>query len=319
MAGRPLSKAHMTLAHPRPADTCAPEPAMSAPDRAEARSEPVYHPCPRDPSCPYCNGSIGNTTDALDWSFLDAAYCISLKTRDDRVAEASAQFHKVGLCQQVVFYRPDRHPEKGFAGSWQSHRIVGMHALERGCARTLIFEDDVVFDRRLRPRTLSAVKRALDTLPADWTIFFLGHWPLSAYFVGRNVLRTSSACSHAYIASSRLLHWLRDHPWGSPGVAKSRLAGKGVDSAYAKLPGTYALFPMIAIQGVSRSDNFNDPRPEKKKKRRLRHIVTRTGHREYLLSKSMRPGEIVIALLSPVSYLAEIARRVRVRSASRRA
>jgi hypothetical protein len=236
MARRPLSKAHMTLAHPRPADTCAPEPAMSAPDRAEARSEPVYHPCPRDPSCPYCNGSIGNTTDALDWSFLDAAYCISLKTRDDRVAEASAQFHKVGLCQQVVFYRPDRHPEKGFAGSWQSHRIVGMHALERGCARTLIFEDDVVFDRRLRPRTLSAVKRALDTLPTDWTIFFLGHWPLSAYFVGRNVLRTSSACSHAYIASSRLLHWLRDHPWGSPGVAKSRLAGKGVDGNLRVVP-----------------------------------------------------------------------------------
>ena len=200
-----------------------------APDRVEVRDVPAYHPCPPDPSCPYCNGSIGKTGEALDWSFLDAAYCISLKTRDDRVAEASAQFHKVGLCQHVIFYRPERHPEKGFAGSWESHRIVGMDALERGCARTLIFEDDVVFGRRVRPRTLRTIARALDGLPPDWTIFFLGHWPLSAYFVGRSVLRTSSACSHAYIASPRLLQWLRDHPWGSPDVPKSRLAGKGVE------------------------------------------------------------------------------------------
>jgi GR25 family glycosyltransferase involved in LPS biosynthesis len=282
---------------------------MSAPDRVETPDPPVYHPCPSDPTCPYCNGSIRKPSEALDWSFLDAVYCISLKTRDDRVAEASAQFHKVGLCQHVIFYRPDRHPQKGFAGSWESHRIVGMDALERGCARTLIFEDDVVFSRRVRPRTVRTIARALEELPPDWTIFFLGHWPLSAYFAARSVLRTSSACSHAYIASPRLLQWLRDHPWGSPGVPKSRLAGKGVDSAYAKLPGTYALFPMIAIQGTSKSDNFNDPRPDKKKKRRLRHIVTRTGLREYFLSKSMRPGEIIIALLSPVFLIAEFARR----------
>ncbi len=287
-----------------------------ADDRVEVRDVPTYHPCPPDPSCPYCNGSIRKTGEALDWSFLDAAYCISLKTRDDRVAEASAQFHKVGLCQHVIFYRPDRHPEKGFAGSWESHRIVGMDALERGCARTLIFEDDVVFSRRVRPRTVRTIARALDHLPQDWTIFFLGHWPLSAYFVGRSVLRTSSACSHAYIASPRLLQWLRDHPWGSSDVPKSRLAGKGVDSAYSKLPGTYALFPMIAIQGTSKSDNFNDPRPDKKKKRRLRHLVTRTGHREYFLSKSMRPGEIIIVLLSPAFLMAELARRVRARFAT---
>ena len=280
------------------------------PHPGEWSNQPVYHPCPADPACPYCNGSASPTGGALDWSFLDAAYCISLKTRDDRVAEAAAEFHKVGLCQRVVFYRPDKHPTNGFIGSWASHRDVAMDALERGCERTLICEDDVLFTRRIRPGTLRAIERALHALPPDWLIFFLGHWPLAAYFVRHNVLRTSSGCSHAYIASPHLLRWLRDHPWGSPGLQFSRIAGKGVDSAYAKLPETYALFPMLAIQRVSASDNFEDPSTrKKKKKRKLKHLITRSAYREVLLSKLMRPFEIIVALLSPVFYVsARVAR-----------
>jgi GR25 family glycosyltransferase involved in LPS biosynthesis len=274
-------------------------------DRDEWSNEPVCQPCPADPSCPYCDGSISPTGGSLDWSFLDAVYCVSLKTRDDRLAEAAAEFHKVGLCQRVTFYRSDKHPTNGFIGSWAAHRAVAMQALERGCERTLICEDDVLFTRRIRPATLRAIERALHALPPDWMIFFLGHWPLAAYFVRYNVLRTSSGCSHAYIASPRLLRWLRDHPWGSPVVQFSRIAGKGVDSAYAKLPGTYALFPMLAIQRVSTSDNFDDPSTrKKKKKKKLKHLVTRSTHRELLLSKLMRPFEIIVALLSPAFFLA---------------
>jgi hypothetical protein len=279
---------------------------MSAlPDPSAWTNEPVYHRCPADPACPYCNGSIEQTGSALDWSFLDAAYCISLKTRDDRAAQAAAEFHTVGLCQRVTFYRPDKHPKNGFIGIWASHRDVALNALQRGCARTLICEDDVLFTRRIRPRTLSAIERALRALPPDWMIFFLGHWPLAAYFVRHNVLRTSSGCAHAYIASPLLLRWLRDHPWGSPGVQFSRIAGKGVDSAYARLPATYALFPMLAIQRVSASDNFDDPSVRKRRrKKKLKHLVTRSAHRELLLSRLMRPFEIVVALLSPAFFLA---------------
>jgi len=287
---------------------------IASPELAPRSSSGVLHPCPPDPSCPYCNGSIHATGEALDWSFLDAAYCISLRTRDDRAAEAAEQFHATGLCQQVTFYRPDKHPKNGFIGGWASHRAVAMEALARGCERTLILEDDVLFDRRVRARTLRAVERALRGLPPDWTIFFLGHWPLSAYPVRHNVLRTSSACSHAYIASPRLLRWLADHPFETPGIEKSRVAGKGVDSAYAKLPGTYALFPMIAIQRVGRSDNFVT---KKKKKRRLRHLVTRSGYRELLISKLMRPAEALVLLLSPAFFLADLARRGRARLAAR--
>jgi hypothetical protein len=268
---------------------------------------PVFHPCPPDPSCPYCNGTLGEA-QALDWSFLDGVYCISLKSREDRALDAARQFHQTGLCRQMVFYRPLKHPHRGYIGSWESHRAVAAHARERGCETTLILEDDVQFVRPLTPQSVRVIGRAIRHLPADWMLFFLGHWPLWAYFVRPNVLRVSSGCAHAYIASPRLLWWLHEHPWGTPGTRKSRLIGKALDSAYAMLPATYALFPMIATQRVSQSDNFNHLR--RKKATKLKHHLTHTRHREWLLSKSMRPAEAIIVLLSPLFMIAVLFERL---------
>jgi GR25 family glycosyltransferase involved in LPS biosynthesis len=268
---------------------------------------PIYHPCPPEPSCGYCNGTIDAAT-WLDWSFLDGVYCISLKTRADRLAQAAAEFHKLGLCRRVTFHRPDKHPKSARIGSWEAHRAVAMHALAQGCRRVLICEDDVLFTRRVGPATLASIERALAALPEDWMIFFLGHWPLAAYFVRHNVLRTSSGCCHAYIASPRLLQWLCDHPWGAPAVETSPIAGKGVDSAFARLPQTYALFPMLAIQRASRSDHFDHRAQRPKRKHKLRHLVIRSRHRELLLSRLMRPFEVIVALLSPVFLLKALVR-----------
>jgi|GEM_PF-963311 len=278
-------------------------PAQAEPEPVTAMSdEPQFHPCPPDPSCPYCNGSIA-PAQALDWSFLDGVYCISLKSREDRAIAVAAQFHKVGLCRQLLFYRPLRYPGRGYIGSWESHRAVAEHARQQGNQTTLIFEDDVQFVRRMTPRSVRAIGRAIERLPPDWMIFFLGHWPLWAYFVRANVLRTSSGCAHAYIVSPRLLEWLHEHPWGTPGIEKRRLIGKALDSAYARLPATYALFPMIATQSVSRSDNFAVSR---KKNTKLKHLVTHSRYREWLLSKLMRPGEAVAVLLSPLFFIAQM-------------
>jgi len=278
-------------------------PAQAEPEPVTAHSdEPIFHPCPPDPGCPYCNGSI-TPAQALDWSFLDGVYCISLKSREDRALTVAAQFHKVGLCRQLLFYRPLRYPGRGYIGSWESHRAVAEHARERGCETTLIFEDDVQFVRRMTPRSVRAIGRAIERLPPDWMIFFLGHWPLWAYFVRPNVLRTSSGCAHAYIVSPRLLRWLHEHPWGTPGIKKRRLIGKALDSAYAMLPGTYALFPMIATQSVSRSDNFA---VSHKKNTKLKHLVTHSRYREWFLSIFMRPGEALVVMLSPLFFIAQM-------------
>jgi GR25 family glycosyltransferase involved in LPS biosynthesis len=275
------------------------EPVTAVPD------EPVFHLCPPDPACPYCNGSI-DPSQALDWSFLDGVYCISLKSREDRAVKVAAQFHRVGLCRQVLFYRPLRYPGRGYIGSWESHRAVAEHARERGCETTLILEDDVQFVRPLTPRSVRAIGRAIKRLPPDWMIFFLGHWPLWAYFVRHNVLRTSSGCAHAYIVSLRLLRWLHEHPWGTPGIEKRRLIGKALDSAYAMLPATYALFPMIATQSVSRSDNFAVSRKQNTK---LKHIISHSRHREWFLSKLMRPFEAIMVLLSPLILIGHMSLR----------
>ncbi len=267
-----------------------------------------FHRCPTDPDCPHC-GRRQREGEAFDWSFLDRVFCICLRTREDRMRHASAQFHRVGLCRHVLFYRPDRHPEKGIIGSWEAHRSVAMRALAEGAGRVLIFEDDVLFNRRVTPRTLRAIAAALDSLPEGWMLFYLGHWPLRAWFLRPGVLRTSSGCAHAYIASRRLLEWLRDHPWGTPGIDRHPLVGRALDSAYAMLPGTYALFPMIATQAVSPSDNFTAAQKRRRKNKwRLRHLVTHSRHREWLLSHLMRPAELTVLLLAPLLMIAEIFR-----------
>ncbi|MCU7960875.1 MAG: hypothetical protein KZQ58_12955 [gamma proteobacterium symbiont of Bathyaustriella thionipta] len=271
-------------------------------EKTQKPEKAIFHTCPTDPDCPYCNGSI-EPDKALDWSFLDAAYCISLKSREDRAVNVAKEFHRVGLCQKVMFYRPLKHPIKGIIGSWESHRAVGEDALAKGYERALVMEDDVLFSRRLRPARMRAIKKAMDALPPDWMIFFLGHWPLWAYPVRHNVIRTGSSCAHAYITSPRMQQWLHDHPWGKQGTMKLRLVGKALDSAFAELPGVYALFPMVATQSVSKSDNFNFT-PKKGSRRKLKHLVTHSRHRELLLAKLMRPAEFIVVGLWPIFFAA---------------
>lgn len=257
---------------------------------------PLFHPCPVDPTCPHC-GDAPSTR--YDWSFVEAAYCISLRSRPDRLAEAAAEFHRLGLCRHVIFYRPTKHPSMPKVGIWESHRAVGLEALARGQTTVLVLEDDVRFSRRVTPGTLRAVGRAFRNLPTDWRIFFLGHWPMRAWFVRHNVLRTVSGCAHAYVAGPWLLRWLRDHPYGTAPIV--RMAGVSIDAAYAALPGAYAYFPMLATQSTSRSDHMTaDPT---RRIKRLRHLATRSRYREVLHSSLMRPTELVVAAFSPLFWL----------------
>ncbi len=267
---------------------------------------PSWHGCPPKPGCPHCSDLSAPAT--LDWSFLDAVYCISLKTRDDRALRVAEEFHRTGLCRHVRFFRPDKHPKKGIIGSWESHRQCSIDALERGCKTALVFEDDVQFVRRITPTRLRELALTVARLPSDWRILYLGHWPVAAWFLRPNLLKTRSACAHAYIVSPRLMTWLRDHPYGAPGIAFTRIIGRALDSAFSRLPGTYAVFPMLATQSISKSDNFNaKPKPKTK----LKHWVTRSRYREALLSHLMRPFEWMVAALAPYYWLRDRLRRGR--------
>ena len=227
----------------------------------------------------------------FDWSFIDAAYCISLFEREDRAAQATAAFNEIGLSSRLLFYRPNRHPTNPAQGIWNSHREIARRALAAGHSRIAVFEDDVCFDRGLSPRKLDQIKRLLQSLPEDWQIFFLGHWPLTCRFVRLGLLQTRSVCAHAYIANRNLLEWMatsdyRQHQLDNP---KSTIVGTGIDHAFAKLPRAYAVYPMVAIQSASPSDHLRSPK--RGNINRLWHIATRTRLRDWGISHLMRPNE----------------------------
>ena len=283
--------------------------AAAAHCRSTATAARRFHPVPLDPGCPHCRGSSHGETGPVGgagWSFTDAVYCISLEERDDRMLAAAREFHRVGLCRRVLFYRPNRHPNRVIEGIWEAHRAVARHARgrDRAVERVLILEDDVRFTRRITERRLARVGAAIDRLPPDWTIFFLGHWPLKARFHSLDTLETNSACAHAYIASRRLLHWLEANPFPGRRDQIDPRAGAGIDAAYAKLDGSYGYFPMLAVQAVAGSDHMAEKirtRPVKK----LHHLVTRTRLGEILLARLMRPNELLIAGLAALAGAAE--------------
>lgn len=259
------------------------------------------HRCTPDFECPYCQGAPLRRWERFDWSFIDCAYCISLESRPDRAASAEREFHRVGLCQLLVFYRPSK-PEKDVVGGiWGSHRAVALAALEKGQRNILVLEDDVLFVRRFRPNTLRSVAQTFGCLPDDWCIYFLGHWVLWAYVRGWHLLRSGSAGAHAYVANQRLLEWLRDHPYQRPSMVDlASFAGRGIDAAFAKLPGTYAYFPMVAVQSASPSNNL--PYRPKKRIKHWRHLIMRSRYGRVLLSGLMRPSQCLV-LLSPLFAL----------------
>jgi hypothetical protein len=137
-----------------------------------------FEPLARDEWCDYCAGRRHVATLAPD---LTAIYCISLQEQPHRAAKAAAQFHALGLCREVLFYRPVRGSDTDRA-IWDSHRAVAQDAIAKGFARILVLEDDVLFTR---PRETLArrITAALRALPSSWWGLYLGHVPIQDLFL----------------------------------------------------------------------------------------------------------------------------------------
>jgi hypothetical protein len=263
---------------------------------------PTFHACPARPDCPYCGGAADATPGRFDWSFLDGVYCISLRHRDDRADETAREFHRLGLCARAIFHRPLK-DRKAKRGCWESHRAVAADARTRGWRRVLIVEDDVCFAASTSPETAARVGAALADLPADWMGFYLGHWALWAYPAGRDVLRCSSLCTHAYVASERLLDWLCETPYEARNaLPRHRIGGRGLDATFAALPGMFAFTPLVATQRLIPGDNMNAPTirwwPPKSL---VRDLFVRSRIREYAMAHGMRANERVAIALAGVS------------------
>lgn len=254
-----------------------------------------FEPVARDASCDYC---CGRKPTAPLPSPVDAVYCISLQDQPHRTRQVSQQFHQIGLCRHVTFYRPVRgaHSERAI---WESHRAVARHAIVRRCRSALILEDDVKFRSdwaTLAPR----IARATAALPETWWGLFLGHVPVQAYFVRGGLLRARSTCLHAYVANSPLLAWLANTvPLGAE-VPFWRVDGEAIDSATANLPGMYALFPMAALQQFLGDYRF-DSRINARGRRRAWNDPDRW--RYYVIFRGALWAEALAVLLSPYHRL----------------
>lgn len=188
-----------------------------------------WEKCPKLKGCRWCSNLIPKHISkpdetepevSFDWSFLDSVTCICLKDRADRFRDSSQEFHRMGLCTRVWYYRPDRptleeygewqrnHPgvrlSIGGYGCWRSHQAVNSDALENGCERMLVLEDDAFFLPTATPQAVGYLQKDLET-SEDWDYWYLGWFPfaglpLQANF---NVWRVRSVCTVAYISSHR--------------------------------------------------------------------------------------------------------------------
>jgi hypothetical protein len=210
----------------------------------------------------HCQGNCSNS----DWSwFKGPIYCISLRGTPDRALEAQSEFHRVGLCSRVIFYHPERDTTSrvvrpGTRGCWESHRALCVRTLDEGHNQCMIFEDDVKFTSNASEIS-TRVSQAYDTLPPHWDMFFLGHWPFWGVPRTTQLWRTRSGTTHAYVANSTMMSWLKSHSFDDMPVPRDGLFWKhakhglkGVDDYLGRMK-NYAVMPMVAYQRGSPTTN----------------------------------------------------------------
>lgn len=262
-----------------------------------------FHACHPEPSCKYCSSSSSGVTNRNDWSFLDAAYCISLQSRSDRAFHAMQELHRVGLCRHCIFYRPTRGTGSVKKNIWNSHLAVALHARARGAQLTLVLEDDIQFSRTLDYEAVTSIRDAISSLPDGWMAFYLGHWPLSVRRVSPQVLRTRSLCTHAYVASRNLTEWICGTSYSEFKRLRERggrsFGGGGIDAAFSLLPRMYAISPMVARQCGSPSDHRR--RTSRALERCFYELKMRA--REYFLANHAHNWERLIVALSSLASL----------------
>jgi len=181
------------------------------------------------------------------WSFFDRIFCITLKERPDRRAQAEAQFARVGLTGRVIFYVADRHPSDCEQGIYESHLACLRRGLAEGARRLLIFEDDVLFEG-FDPERFGQALTFLDGRP-DWQILFLGCLVKRSRATASAAVREISygCLTHAYAANRPCAETLAQHPW----------RGVPIDAVMAQLnQGFYGCCPMFAFQSNAASDNY---------------------------------------------------------------
>lgn len=221
----------------------------------------IYHGCEPRSHC-YCDKDESTRIDSpYNWNWLERIVCISVNSRSDRQKNVEEEFHRVGLCNHVLFYRPQRDSEDPVRGCWESHRRVMMDALRKGAKHVCIFEDDVKFRTDFRGHLLNDMRDQFQQLPKDWNSYMLGHWPFLGFNVTPTLRRTVSMTTHAYVANKPLMKLLKKSPHSArEGNWVRKMFGShydAVDGFVRRAGNQYAYYRMAVYQSGAKSSITN--------------------------------------------------------------
>lgn len=202
--------------------------------------------------------------DKVITDYFSGAFCINLDDRPERMAQAQAEFDRLGL-------KVERMPavkgnpsgiETALLPNEVGCKLSHMHCITEAAKRSwnsvLVFEDDVAF----RDNANELFTQYIDQVPLDWAIIYLGgnHWGWNLgekdkpqlEKITENVYRTrNTLTTHAYVIKWSV--WL-------DAIAEMSATDKPVDVVYGEIQKrhpVYALRPNLAWQRDGWSDINN--------------------------------------------------------------
>lgn len=191
--------------------------------------------------------SLGKSVN-MSWDYFCKIFCISVRERTDRQAEARKQVEAVGISDRVEFVLVEKGetPEEIERGIYESHIKCIQRGLDAGADRILIFENDILFDR-FDPANLKECVRYLKS-EKNWKVLLLG------CLINRLERTESSAVvkvkyrslSHAYALNRNFAKEIVRIPF-------HRAAYDTLFCPYDD--GIFAIYPSFAFQSDSPSGN----------------------------------------------------------------
>ncbi len=179
------------------------------------------------------------------WNSFDAIYCINLIHRNDRLKDMKKIFAKYHI--PIIFYRPEKHPNGGVQGCFESHINIMKDAYNKNYNKILIFEDDLLPTGRL---TIKNMNKCINftNKNKDWDILFLGSaWEENIKSTNfDNIYNAKCLLTHSYIASKKAINIL----------SKLKFNNLAIDTLYQRneFLNTFTFLPNIFHQKYSMSD-----------------------------------------------------------------
>jgi len=194
------------------------------------------------------------------FDYFDRVYCTHLPTATARLPLIQKQFELVGIkdVQYISAAVPPvnftmtnmRRAPRGEFGHNLSMIKTIVRAISDGAKRPLFFEDDVVF----HPNTLHMLEQALDELPEDWEVLYMGGHPTGPIFDPQATIHSehlakvgkmSFADSYSLNGQAMLIEYF--DTWCDE-VSKPEAVGDMILGRFASRHNSYCTYPLLCEQ-----------------------------------------------------------------------